>query len=84
MSDATPQWKPIESQLYVYVHDIDQTYKLALEAGTSSVREPKTEFYGDRTGSIRDPVGNVWGIATHVDDVSPEELQKRMKVQGFA
>lgn len=83
MSDATAQWKPIESQAYVYVEDVDAAYKRALEAGATSVREPKTEFYGDRTGSVKDPLGNVWGIATHVEDVSPEEMQKRMKAQGL-
>jgi len=43
------------------------------------VVEPANQFYGDRHGSVREPVGNVWWIATHIEDVSPEELQKRAK-----
>jgi uncharacterized glyoxalase superfamily protein PhnB len=82
LSDATGEYKPVESQLYVYVDDIDVTYKRALEAGATSVREPKNQFYGDRSASVRDPTGNIWGIATHVEDVSPEEMQRRMKEQS--
>jgi uncharacterized glyoxalase superfamily protein PhnB len=82
MSDATAEYKPVESQLYVYVDNIDVTYKRALEAGATSVREPKNQFYGDRSASVRDPTGNTWGIATHVEDVSPEEMQRRMKEQS--
>ena len=82
LSDATGEYKPVESQLYVYVDDIDLTYKRALEAGATSVREPKNQFYGDRSASVRDPTGNIWGIATHVEDVSPEEMQRRMKEQS--
>ena len=49
----------------------------ALQAGASSVREPQDMFYGDRTAGVKDPFGNSWGIATHIEDVSPEELKKR-------
>jgi PhnB protein len=83
MSDTTADYKPIESQLYVYVDNIDAAYKRALEAGATSVREPKNQFYGDRNASIKDPTGNIWGIATHVEDVSPEEMQRRMKEQSL-
>ncbi|HEV2119083.1 MAG TPA: VOC family protein [Candidatus Bathyarchaeia archaeon] len=83
MSDSTAEFKPAESQLYVYVDDIDVAYKRALDAGAISVREPKNQFYGDRSASVKDPTGNTWGIATHVEDVSPEEMQKRMKEQSL-
>ncbi|HZY46920.1 MAG TPA: VOC family protein, partial [Candidatus Bathyarchaeia archaeon] len=63
--------------------DIDAIYKQALDAGGAAVREPKTQFYGDRSASVRDPAGNVWSIATHVEDVSPEEMRRRMKEQGL-
>ena len=79
MSDATTEFKPAESQLYVYVDNVDDTYKRALQAGATVVREPKDQFYGDRNASVKDPVGNIWGIATHVEEVSPDELQRRMK-----
>lgn len=83
MSDATTEFKPVESQLYVYVDDIDDTYKRALQAGASIVRELKNQFYGDRSASVKDPLGNIWGIATHVEDVPPDEMQRRIK-EGLA
>ena len=67
------------SQLYVYIDNVDMVYKRALEAGGASVSEPANQFYGDRSASVKDPTGNIWGIATHVEDVSPEEMQRRMK-----
>jgi PhnB protein len=63
--------------LYVYVDDVDATYARALKAGATSVRAPENAFYGDRNAGIQDPFGNSWGIATHVEDVSPDELKKR-------
>ena len=62
---------------YLYVTAADAVYKRALAAGVVSALEPATRFYGDRHGGIRDPSGNVWWIATHVEDVSPEELTER-------
>ncbi len=70
-----------KAMLYVYVADVDATYKTCLAAGGTSVREPKDQFYGDRTAGIRDPFGNDWGIATHVEDVSPDEMKRRMSQQ---
>ena len=81
MSDATAEFQPVASQLYVYVDDIDKTYKRALDVGATIVREPKTQFYGDRNATVKDPAGNIWGIATHVEEVSPEEIARRMKEQ---
>jgi PhnB protein len=68
--------------LYVYVEDVDAVYKRGLQAGATSVSEPKNQFYGDRSAAIRDSLGNVWGIATHVEEVPPEEMQRRMKEQA--
>jgi len=70
-----------KAMLYVYVPDVDATYEKCLAAGGTSVREPKTQFYGDRSAGVRDPFGNDWGIATHVEDVSPEEMKRRMVQQ---
>lgn len=64
--------------LHVYVPDVDSTAKKAVDAGAQLVRPVKDQFYGDRSGSIIDPFGHMWSIATHVEDVSPEEMQKRM------
>jgi uncharacterized glyoxalase superfamily protein PhnB len=67
------------SKLYLYVQDTDKVYKQALNAGGKSVQEPADQFYGDRNSAVKDPSGNEWWIATHIEDVSPEELEKRAK-----
>ena len=60
------------------VPDVDAAYKKALAAGAKSVQEPTDQFYGDRTARIVDPFGNQWAIATHKEDVSEEELKRRI------
>src|SRR6267142_750106 len=57
--------------LYLYVEDIDATYKRALEAGAVSLEEPWDTPYGDRRGMVKDPCGNIWQIATHQEDTNP-------------
>jgi PhnB protein len=63
--------------IFVYVEDIDALYKQAIDAGASSLMEPDDMFWGDRFGSVQDPFGHSWTIATHIEDVPPEELEKR-------
>jgi PhnB protein len=63
--------------IFAYVEDIDAVYKQAIDAGASSLMEPDDMFWGDRFGSVSDPFGHSWTIATHVEDVSPEEMEKR-------
>jgi len=65
------------ANLYVYVKDVDAAYKRALKAGASKMVEPADMFWGDRYGAVRDHGGNTWGIATHVEDVTPAEIEKR-------
>jgi PhnB protein len=77
VSDVMPQWPAKSNSLYVYVDDVDATYARALKAGATSIRAPENAFYGDRTSAVQDRFGNFWGIATHVEDVPPEELKKR-------
>ena len=77
LGDVMDGQPPMTAMLYVYVKDVDATFKRAVQAGGTVVREPATQFYGDRHGAVTDPAGNAWWIATHVEDVSPEELQKR-------
>ena len=84
MGEANAQSKPMPTMLYVYVEDVDAVYTRALQAGAKSVRELKDEFYGDRAGGVADPVGNQWWIATHKEDVSQEELRRRMEAQNRA
>jgi len=65
------------SSLHVYVESVDTTVQKAVEAGAKLLRPVKDQFYGDRSGTIIDPSGHMWSIATHVEDVSPEEMQAR-------
>ncbi len=66
----------------VYVEDVDSVYDAAIEAGATSVRAVQDEFYGDRSGQFEDPFGHRWSVATHVEDVSPEEMERRMAELG--
>ena len=61
----------------LYVNDVDDAYQRALDAGATSHSEPETKFYGDREARIVDPSGYVWSLMTHVEDVSPDEMQRR-------
>ena len=63
---------------HVYVADVDAVYAKALAAGAKPIRPVENQFYGDRSGMFADPFGHSWNVATHVEDVSPAELQKRM------
>ncbi len=63
--------------IMTYVEDTDSVYKQAIDAGATSLMEPDDMFWGDRFGSVQDPFGHSWTIATHIEDVSPEEMQKR-------
>ena len=74
---ARDQWKSMPCMIYLYVPDTDVAYKRALEAGATSLMEPANQFYGDRNAGVKDPAGNQWWIATHIEDVSPEEMEKR-------
>jgi PhnB protein len=66
-------------QLMIYVEDCDAVFKRALSLGASEVKPLTDQFYGDRSGSLTDPFGHQWTIATHKEDVSPEEMERRMK-----
>jgi len=79
LGEAGGQWMPTPAQLYLYVPDCDAVYRQALAAGASSVQEPKTQFYGDRHGCVKDAWGNLWWAASHVEDVSEEEIERRAK-----
>ena len=61
----------------VYVDDVDRVVERALEHGATSLRPVETQFYGDRSGQFEDPFGHRWSVATHVEDVSPEEMGRR-------
>ena len=87
LADANPQMghkspralggTPIS--LLLYVEDADATARKAVENGAKLVRPVETQFYGDRMGGVEDPFGHHWFVATHVEDVSPEEMKRRMQ-----
>jgi PhnB protein len=79
VSDAPAE--PTSAALHMYVEDTDGLYKRAIEAGATSLREPMNTFYGDRSAGVKDPCGNSWWIACHVEDVSKEEMLRRMKAK---
>jgi PhnB protein len=64
--------------MHVYVENVDAVIQKAVESGAKPLRPIKNQFYGDRSGSLLDPFGHMWSVATHVEDVSPEEMRKRM------
>lgn len=76
-SEANEEYPAMSSMLYIYVNDVDATYKKAIQAGAISLREPINEYYGDRSAGIEDGSGIQWWIATHVEDISVEEMAKR-------
>lgn len=63
--------------LMVYVDDVDRVFAQALAAGAKEMRPVADQFYGDRLGTLLDPFGHVWSIATHVEDVAPDEIERR-------
>jgi PhnB protein len=77
MGRATESHEPQNVMLYIYVDDTDAAYKRALEKGAESVMEPADQFYGDRNAGVKDKDGISWWMASHVEDISPEELQRR-------
>jgi PhnB protein len=77
IGQAREPWTPKPGHFYLYVPNVDELYKRALTAGAKSISEPADQFYGDRHGGVEDSNGNTWWVATHIEDVSPEELQRR-------
>jgi PhnB protein len=66
-------------RLHMYVEDVDAFFEKALAAGAKVLIPIADQFYGDRSGRLEDPFGHVWLVSTHIEDVSPEEMQKRME-----
>lgn len=63
--------------LYVYVEDVDAQFAQAVRAGAKEIKPVQDQFYGDRSGMLEDPFGHIWFLATHKEDVAPEEISKR-------
>jgi PhnB protein len=64
--------------IMIYVDDVDTIYKRAISGGGQEVKPLQDQFYGDRSGTLKDPFGHMWTVATHVEDVAPAEMEKRM------
>ena len=82
VGEAGEAWPSRPSALHLYVSDVDATYKRAVAAGGTSKDEPEDQFYGDRRANVIDPAGNQWFIATHVEDVPPDEMERRAKARS--
>lgn len=67
--------------MHLYVEDVDATVARAVKAGATLTRPVADQFYGDRNGGLRDPFGHVWFVATHTEDVPPDELERRAAAQ---
>jgi PhnB protein len=79
LSEARPEFGAMPTMIHLYVENADELYDRALQAGATSMMEPRGEFYGDRAAGVKDPTGNHWWIATHQEDVSSTELEERIK-----
>jgi PhnB protein len=77
LQKQTGFYRPVS--FMVYVPDVDEAAQMALEAGMKMIQEVRDQFYGDRSGTFEDPFGHVWTLATHIEDVEPEELKKRVE-----
>ncbi|MGH6768032.1 MAG: VOC family protein [Xanthobacteraceae bacterium] len=77
ISEASDQHPAMPCMVHLYVPNIDAVYQRAVTAGGTSTMEPMDQFYGDRSGGVKDPSGNHWHIATHKEDVAMPELKKR-------
>jgi PhnB protein len=87
LSEARPEFGAMPTMIHLYVENADELYHRALQAGATSMMEPRDEFYGDsrserlcqRAAGVKDPTGNQWWIATHQEDVSSTEIAERIK-----
>jgi len=82
VSEAAPSFPPNNTMLHVYVEDVDTVYGRAIDAGATPISPVADQFYGDRSGGVTEPCGNMIWIATHVEDVSHEETLKRAAARG--
>jgi uncharacterized glyoxalase superfamily protein PhnB len=83
MGEPMGDMPPMPASIYLYVQEADAMYQRALRAGATSLMEPADQFYGDRSASVKDPSGNQWMIATHKEDVPPEEMIRRARAAGL-
>jgi PhnB protein len=74
---APREGEPLSASILIYTEDVDALYDRAIEAGGTEVNRPSDQFHGDRAGSLKDPFGHRWMLATHIEDMTEEEMQRR-------
>ena len=79
---VAPSGKGRSQSLMLYTENVDTLFKRAIDFGAKSIQEPTDMFWGDRMGNLEDPFGHQWAIATHKEDVTPDEMEKRMQAIG--
>lgn len=79
VSDTMEGMETQNAMLYLYLKDVDSVFQQAVKLNATPIREPVTEFYGDRSGAVKDNWGNMWWIATHVEDIDQQEMERRSK-----
>jgi PhnB protein len=82
IGEARDPWTPMPAMIHLYLLDSDAAFLRALDAGAEVVMPMTNQFYGDRSGGVKDKHGNMWWVSTHIEDVSEEELRKRMAAMG--
>ena len=80
LSPSTVGGTPVSIMLYV--EDVDRTAETLTKAGAKTLRPVQDMFYGDRSGGFEDPFGHRWHVSTHIEDVSPEEIERRMRTMS--
>lgn len=83
MFDTRPEWPPTPGFIRLYVSDADAVHRQAVAAGGTSVTEVTHLAFGDRVGRVRDPLGNLWWIQTRIEDLDPEEIERRFSEPEF-
>jgi Uncharacterized protein conserved in bacteria len=84
LSERCHESEPMTATLWLYVEDADAVFKRALKAGATKITNPEDQFFGDRAGAVKDPFGNTWWIATHLENVPQEELRRRAAAKAGA
>ena len=87
LSDENPEYGNVSPKtiggspvvLSVYVEDVDAVFEKALEKGATVISKVEDQFYGDRSGQFEDPFGHKWNVSSHIEDVTPEQMEERMK-----
>jgi PhnB protein len=78
MGTVAPSGKTTSSSICLYIKDVDTAFKTAVALGSKVVKPLENQFWGDRMGTLTDPFGHQWSVATHVEDVTPAQLKERM------